>query len=204
MKLLLLIAISYLVGSIPFSYFFPKMKGHDTRKHGTKNVGASNALLVAGPLAGILSLIGDLLKGFLMIQLARYIGLADWGIALVGLAAVVGHDFSIFLKFNGGKGVATTGGVLLGLDPIFAVMVILFWVLCMFLIRYFIPSTVLVLCLLPVIMWMSSWGAPYLVMGIGFAVLGLYAHRNDLKRFFAGEELTISQSLDKVFKRGVA
>ncbi|MFA6431122.1 MAG: glycerol-3-phosphate 1-O-acyltransferase PlsY [Candidatus Margulisiibacteriota bacterium] len=206
MKLLFLIVLSYVIGSIPFSYLFPKLKGIDTRSSGTKNVGASNALLVSGPLAGVLSLIGDVLKGFIMIQLARYFGLSDIGIAFVGLVAVVGHDFSVFLRFNGGKGVATTGGVLLALDPIFTIMIVLFWILCMMLIRYFIPSTVLVLCLLPLIIWMSSWGWPYILMGIGFALLGLYAHRDDIRRFFAGEELTISQSLAKVFKkhRGVA
>ena len=96
---------------------------------------------------------------------------------------------------------ATTGGVLLALDPIFGILVSLLWILCMVTIRYFIPSTVLVLCFIPVMMWMSSWRLEYIVFGILNALLGIYAHRADLRRFFAGEELTIRESLAKRRKK---
>jgi len=197
MKLLLVILFSYLLGSIPFSHIFARLKGKDVRAAGTKNVGATNALVVAGPLIGALALMGDVLKGCCAVGLARYFSMPDIGIALAALAVVAGHDFSIFLGFKGGKGVAATGGVLFALDPVFAILVIFLWILCMVVIRYFIPSTILVLCFLPVMMWMASWRAEYVFFGAANALLAVYTHRNDLKRYFAGQELTIQESLKR-------
>lgn len=201
MKLLLILLFSYLIGSIPFSHIFPKFKGKDVRSGGTKNVGATNALVVAGPLMGALALTGDILKGFLSIQLARYFNLSDLGIALCGLAAVVGHDFSIFLGFKGGKGVATTGGALIALDPIFATLALLLWILCMIILRYFIPSTILILGFIPVMMWMVSWRAEYILFGIAAFLLAVYAHREDFKHFFSGQEITIQESIAKHLRK---
>jgi acyl phosphate:glycerol-3-phosphate acyltransferase len=197
-----IIIASYLIGSIPFSHIFPRLlKGHDVRHKGTGNVGASNALIVAGKRAGLMALAGDIAKGIAVIVLARSFGLADWAIAAAALAAVVGHDFSVFLGFKGGKGVAVTGGVLMALDPIFGTLVLLFWFFVMLIFRYFIPSTVLVLCLIPVLMWMGSWRVEYIIFGVLNAALGIYAHRVNLRLFFAGKELTISETLAKHFKR---
>ena len=198
----LIIIAAYLIGSIPFSHIFPRLlKGHDVRQQGTGNVGASNALIVAGKWAGLLALAGDIAKGIAVIVLARCFGLADWAIAAVALAAVLGHDFPIFLGFKGGKGVAVTGGVLMALDPIFGTLVLLFWIFVMLIFRYFIPSTVLVLCLVPVLMWMGSWRVEYIIFGVINAGLGIYAHRANLRLFFTGKELTISETLAKHFKK---
>jgi len=201
MKLFLVILLSYLIGSIPFSYLFSKLKGQDPRKAGTGNVGASNVLVVAGPMAAILAMVGDIAKGIIAIQLARYVNLSDGGIALCGLAAIAGHDFSVFLKFSGGKGVATTGGVLLALGPLFSVLVILLWIITMIVIRYFIPSTMLIMAFLPAMMWMTSWRKEYIFFAIGAFLLAIYAHRMDLRRYFAGEEITIQETLAKYRKK---
>jgi len=201
MKLFLVILLSYLIGSIPFSYLFSKLKGQDPRKAGTGNVGASNVLVVAGPMAAILAMVGDIAKGIIAIQLARYVNLSDGGIALCGLAAIAGHDFSVFLKFSGGKGVATTGGVLLALGPLFSVLVILLWIITMIVIRYFIPSTMLIIAFLPAMMWMTSWRKEYIFFAIGAFLLAIYAHRMDLRRYFAGEEITIQETLAKYRKK---
>jgi glycerol-3-phosphate acyltransferase PlsY len=197
MKLVLLILFSYLIGSIPFSYLFSRLKGHDVREKGSKNVGATNAFVVGGAGIGILSLAGDVFKGIFAILLARYFSLPAGGIALCALAVIIGHDFPVFLKFRGGKGVATLGGVLLALDPIFTLLVILLWVLCILIFQYFIPSSVLVICFIPAMMWMGSWRWEYLVFAVINAGLGIFVHRQDLRRFFAGEELNISQSIAK-------
>lgn len=102
MKFILVVLASYLIGSIPFSYIFSKLRrGVDPRNVGTGNIGATNTLVVAGKTAGALALAGDIGKGAAAIFLARYFGLSDWGIAFSGLAAVVGHDFSVFLGFRG-------------------------------------------------------------------------------------------------------
>ncbi|MBN3032814.1 MAG: glycerol-3-phosphate 1-O-acyltransferase PlsY [Candidatus Saganbacteria bacterium] len=202
MKSLLIIAAAYLTGSIPFSHIFPRLiKGHDVREKGTKNVGASNALVVAGKRAGLLSLLGDTGKGIVAVLLARYFELPVWAIAVCALAAVIGHDFPVFLKFKGGKGVATFGGTLLALDPVFTALVVLLWLFVMLVLRYFIPSTVLIMCFVPVLMWMGSWRPEYIVFGVLNAALGIYAHRANLALFFAGQELTIQESLAKHLKK---
>lgn len=199
----LAIIAAYLIGSIPFSHIFPLLlKGHDIRQQGTGNVGATNALIVSGKLPALLALAGDIGKGILVIILARSLGLPDRMIALSGLAAVVGHDFSLFLGFRGGKGVATAGGVLLGLDPVFAILVMLLWFLIMLIWRYFIPSTVLALCLVPALMWMGFWRPAYIFwFGVLNALLAIWAHRANLKLFFAGQELTIQESMAKHLKK---
>jgi len=201
MNLFLLILLSYLIGSIPFSYLFSKLKGRDPRRAGTGNVGASNVLVVAGPPAAGLSMVGDIAKGIMAIQLARYFNLSDGGIALCGLAAIAGHDFSIFLRFSGGKGVATTGGVLLALGPLFSVLVVLLWIITAIVIRHFIPSTMLIMAFLPAMMWMTSWRKEYIFFAIGAFLLAVYAHRMDLRRYFAGEEITIQETLAKYRKK---
>lgn len=196
------VGFAYLLGSLPFSHFFPhKINGKDVRKEGSGNVGATNVLVVAGPLPAIFALLGDIAKGYLAIALARYLGLPDWGIALSGLAAIAGHDFSVFLKFEGGKGVATTGGILLALDPFFALVIICFWLFSFLIVRYFIPATILILCLLPLIMWFGSWRWEYIVFGFGAALLAIYAHRFDLRRYFDGKEPTIGEALNKLRKK---
>jgi glycerol-3-phosphate acyltransferase PlsY len=197
-----IIVVSYFIGSIPFSHIFPSLlRKRDVRTEGTKNVGASNALIVAGKRAGLLSLFGDTSKGIIVVLMARSFGLPDWAIAASALAAVIGHDFSIFLKFKGGKGVATFGGTLIALDPIFTVLVVLLWLFAMLVLRYFIPSTVLVMCFVPVLMWMGSWRVEYIIFGILNAALGIYAHKANLQLFFAGQELPIPETLAKHFKK---
>ncbi|MFA5113497.1 MAG: glycerol-3-phosphate 1-O-acyltransferase PlsY [Candidatus Margulisiibacteriota bacterium] len=192
----------YLIGSIPFSYIFSRLRrGVDPRQAGTGNVGASNALIVAGKLAAVLAVIGDTAKGILAVVIARWLGLNDWGIVFSSLAVVLGHDFPVFLGFRGGKGVATTGGILIGLDPFFAGIIILLWVFCMLILQRFIPGSLLTFLLLPLIMWMGFWRFPYIVWAIVNAVLVFYVHRQDIKRFLAGNELTIQESLAKTFNK---
>lgn len=92
---------------------------------------------------------------------------------------------------------ATTGGVLLALNPVFAVLVLLLWILTMIVLRYFIPGTILVLAFLPIMMWMTSWRGEYIFFALGAFLLAVYTHQADLRRFFAGEELTIQESVAK-------
>jgi glycerol-3-phosphate acyltransferase PlsY len=195
MEIFLIILISYLLGSIPFSHIFPKIKGHDVGKKGTKNIGATNALVVAGPIMGTLALAGDIAKGYLAVSIALYYSPLPWVAVLAGLAAIIGHDFSIFLKFKGGKGVATTGGALMAFDLIFAVFVLLLWLLLILVSRYFIPSTLIMLGIIPLLMWVLGKRMEYIVFGFLAFALVLYAHREDIKRIISGKELNTSESV---------
>ncbi len=201
MNLLLITIVSYLLGSIPFSHIFPKLRGKDVRKGGTKNIGATNVLVVAGPLFGALALIGDIGKGFLAVYLAQKYLLVPWGIALAGIAAILGHDFSIFLKFKGGKGVATTGGALLALDPVFAIIALLLWILVIIVSRYFILSTLIILGGVPVMMLVLGKRIEYITFGILAFLIALYTHREDIRRIISGKELNTSESIKHYLKK---
>lgn len=195
MNWLLVIVFSYLLGSIPFSRIFPKLKGKDVEEGGTKNIGATNALVVAGPLMGFLALVGDIAKGYLPVLLAGYYFTNPWLAVLAGVLAIVGHDFSIFLKFKGGKGVATTGGALLAFDPIFTIIILLLWILLILVSRYFIPSTLIILGSLPVMMWILGMRIEFIVFGLLAFALAIYTHREDLIRIISGKELKTSESV---------
>ncbi|NPA57685.1 MAG: glycerol-3-phosphate 1-O-acyltransferase PlsY [Aquificae bacterium] len=126
MKLAFLL-FTYLIASIPFGYIVGRMLGRDIRKEGSGNIGATNVARTLGKKAGAVVLFLDMLKGFLPVYLAKAYGFDDKFVALVGLTAVVGHCYSVFMGFKGGKGVATGIGVLIALSPTVALIVILLW-----------------------------------------------------------------------------
>ena len=121
MKIIVALFIAYILGSIPTSYIMGKLiKGIDIRDFGSGNVGATNALRILGTKVGIITLIMDIGKGFLAVNIARFIiqEPSDLILIIAGLFAILGHIFTIFLKFKGGKGVATSAGVFIALVPI--------------------------------------------------------------------------------------
>ena len=114
------IVAAYLLGSIPFSYIFGKLQGIDIRQHGSGNVGATNALRVLGTKIGVITLLLDMGKGFVAVQLARILmpGVFEGYYVIIALVAITGHIFTLFLGFKGGKGVATSAGVFINLLPL--------------------------------------------------------------------------------------
>ena len=117
MEITLVCLFAYLLGSIPFGVLLAKLKHVDLRQHGSGNIGATNVARTLGKTAGILTLLGDCGKGYLAPWVAGLLLDTHWGIAMAGLMAFLGHIFSVFLKFKGGKGVATGLGVFLFLMP---------------------------------------------------------------------------------------
>jgi len=192
-----LIAIlgAYLLGSVPFSHIFPRIKGRDVRKGGTGNVGATNALVVAGPVMGVLAFIGDIAKGYLAVTFAAYYFTDPWLPVAAGIAAVLGHVFSVFLKFKGGKGLATSWGGLLGFDPVFALIVMLTWILLILATRYFILSSLINAVLVPVLLVVLGKRFEVVVYGAAILVMMLYTHRQDIKRIISGNEMKTDQSI---------
>jgi len=129
LKYAVLIVFAYFIGSIPSAYIAGKLKkGVDIRKEGTGNVGATNTILVAGPLIGAIVYIFDVLKGLVPVLIARELIGTELSMGLVGLAAILGHDFSFLLAFKGGKGVATTIGTITVLNPLTALLLLATWV----------------------------------------------------------------------------
>ncbi len=125
--------LTYLITSIPFGYIIGKIFGVDVRKKGSGNIGATNVARTIGKKAGLLVLLLDALKGFIPVYLAKTIFMEQMGIftpknlGLIIIVAILGHCFSIFMKFKGGKGVATGLGILLALSPQATLIIVLFW-----------------------------------------------------------------------------
>jgi len=189
MNLFLIILVSYLLGSIPFSLLIAKARGVELDKSGTKNLGGSNVILTSGVKFGILAIVLDLLKGFLAVILARGLIGTDVAVVLCALAAVLGHDFSVYLKFKGGKGLATNGGAFLAINPyIILVCIIIYWPLY-FLIKKYIPTTLVLLTLLPIIVLFFNIGNPYVILAALAALLTYYTHRNDIRKIGAWPSL---------------
>ncbi|MCK5768088.1 MAG: glycerol-3-phosphate 1-O-acyltransferase PlsY [Candidatus Atribacteria bacterium] len=193
----LMIIICYLMGSMPFGYVVAKVvKKIDIRDYGSGNIGATNAFRVLGPWLASLVLIGDLLKGFLAIVFFYQLNIDNlFVIILGGLAVIGGHDWQIFLKFKGGKGIATTYGVFLALNPKIALLSALIWLIVIALTRYASLASILSLSVLVVLMLWFKQPQEYIIFGVIILALALYRHRGNILRLKEGKE---KKFLDRV------
>jgi acyl phosphate:glycerol-3-phosphate acyltransferase len=192
---LLIPAVAYLLGSIPFGLLMAKLFGRgDVRKEGSGNIGATNVSRVAGPLAGILTLFLDGAKGVAALLIAgRYSNESAMWMVIAGLAALLGHCFPVWLKFKGGKGVATAAGVYLALcPPAFLSGLILFLLVAGFS-RYVSLGSVAAAVAMPLLMyflWAPHHAPPPVIMfgALAVAVLIVYKHDGNLQRLVEGTE----------------
>jgi len=133
---LILLLISYLLGSIPFGYIVSRIKGVDITKVGSGNIGMANVFRNIGPIYGLVVLFLDAFKGFLPTFVAINYKLLDYQVLMIGLASIIGHSFSVFLRFRGGKGVATSFGVFLAISPIVSAIGLIIWIISVIITRY--------------------------------------------------------------------
>ena len=194
-------ATGFVSGSLPFGYLAGKIRGIDIRDHGSGNIGATNVSRVLGKGIGVPVFILDLLKGLLPCLFVRHwIGGLDHGpiitsiaVILTGLGAIFGHVFTPWLKFKGGKGVATAAGVLLGITPVAMAAALLVWLIFFFSTRYVslasIAAAITVPLALAVQMQLTrQWDGPLLGFGILIGVLVVLRHRANIGRLIAGKE----------------
>ncbi len=192
MKEAAIIILCYLIGSIPFSYVFTRLlTKQDIRKKGSGNVGATNVLRTSGVKVGIIALAGDLLKGVVAASLGSYAG-GEMLAALCAFTAVAGHCYPVFLKFKGGKGVATAAGAILVLMPGVLVILALSLVCITWATRYVSLGSVTAACMFPllVILFDKSWA--YIIMSLCIAALVIYRHRANIERLRHGNEPKIN------------
>lgn len=191
MEYLLVLATNYLLGSIPSAYLVGKMKGIDIRQEGSGNIGATNAFRVMGKGAGILVLILDALKGVLGVQLARLVG-GPWFVVGASLLVIFGHSYSIFLKFKGGKGVATGGGIVLALAPVTVAIQLVIFVVVVAITKYASLGSIIAAVSIPLTMYLVGEPLPVTIFGIFGATLVIYRHIPNIKRLFQGNENRIT------------
>lgn len=179
--------LAYLIGAIPFSYLIALARGVDVRSVGSGNVGATNVARSAGRVYGALALLLDVGKGVSAVGLGWALGTPLW---LAGLA-VIGHNWSVFLGFQGGKGVATTLGLVGALAWPVALITIGIWGGVAGITGYVSAASVGALLLTPV--WLAVFGYPLTYVGlmVGLALLSVYRHRDNIRRLLAGRELGV-------------
>jgi acyl phosphate:glycerol-3-phosphate acyltransferase len=225
MQLWLCPLIAFLLGSIPFGLLIAKSKGVDIRKHGSGNIGATNVLRVMGKKLGIICLLLDMLKGLiptlLAISLIRFTGqptgmsiapllphalvfpadqqfTAQLLVVLSGLCAILGHNYSPWVGFKGGKGIATSAGVVIALMPAAIVLLIVIWILLFVITRYVSVASIGAAAALPIVTLAGSaihgrladgsWNKPLFAFSIVIAVLAIWKHRSNIQRLRAGTE----------------
>ena len=181
--------ISYLVGSIPSGLILGKLFWHtDLRKYGSHNIGATNAWRTLGKVPGIIVFLTDSLKG----QAGVLLGLSLVGTPLAavigGLLAIVGHSFSLFLRFHGGKGVATSLGVLTMLMGNVTLIVFVLWFTIVYMTRYVSLGSVVAGVLTPILAALFAYPMEYIVFTVIAALLVIVRHRENIKRLMNGTE----------------
>jgi len=189
----LALGAAYLLGSVPFAVIVSRIFGlADPRSYGSGNPGATNVLRSGNKAAAALTLLGDGLKGWLAVYLGMHFAPEyNWGsniVALIGLAAFFGHLYPVFLKFKGGKGVATAAGVLLGINLGLGLGVLATWIVVVFIFRYSSLGALIAAASAPLYAGLSS-GFDFSVMAIGIMSLALIGkHWANLQRLMAGTE----------------
>jgi len=191
MALLLTLLAAYVIGSIPTSYLVGRLfAGIDLREHGSRNLGATNTFRVLGWKYAIPVLVFDTGKGLGAVGLlAPLAGTQPWIPPLVGAAAVLGHVYTVFLGFHGGKGVATAAGVLLGVAPVAVGLCVLLWLVVVLASGYVSLGSIASAIAFPVVTRVLMPREPLVwVAGLGLSALILYTHRTNIRRLLNGTE----------------
>ncbi|HRH15796.1 MAG TPA: glycerol-3-phosphate 1-O-acyltransferase PlsY [Azonexus sp.] len=192
MQTAIVILAGYVLGSVPFAMISARLFGlADPRSYGSGNPGATNVLRSGNKKAALFTLIGDALKGWVAVFVAQKMGLSDNVVGLVALAVFFGHLYPVFLKFRGGKGVATAIGVLIALDPLLGLAVIGSWLFIAFAFRYSSLAAILAAALAPIYSLLMH-GASTQIFIIGILAMALIGkHWQNLQRLLAGQETRI-------------
>lgn len=204
--------VAYFLGSIPTGYLVAKAKGVDIRSVGSGNIGATNVFRILGKGPGIFVLSMDALKGFLACGLVanlvwQYLGKSSVDVdadsirqnlkIVGGFASVLGHNYTCWLKFKGGKGIATSAGVLIGLVPFAFLVALSTWLVVFFASRYVSLASILAAVVLPFATWQLHNRTPLIVITTVMSVLAIYKHRANIQRLRDGTENRIGGSKSK-------
>ncbi len=183
-----LIVFGYLLGSVPVGFLLGYLSGVDVRRSGSGNVGATNVARVVGKGQGLLTLAGDVAKGFIPVFLSLQTGLGDFITCIVALAAFLGHLYPVFLRFKGGKGVATALGVLLALAPETTIVLGFVFVLVAVLARIVSVASLAAVGLAPIVVWLFSYPPARVWLTLMMALWIIMRHRENIRRLISGTE----------------
>ncbi|HEY3580349.1 MAG TPA: glycerol-3-phosphate 1-O-acyltransferase PlsY [Pyrinomonadaceae bacterium] len=203
MRIAVVLVVAYLIGSIPFGYLIVRLTGRgDVRETGSGGTGATNVSRRAGKIAGLLTLVLDAAKGAFAVMVAgvalshhRATINVKWVVAAAAVAVIVGHIFPVWLKFRGGKGVATAAGAFFMIAPFALLCAGLVFVIVVTLTRYVSVASLSAAVLIPFFLWLQKWLVqpaadirPPLTAAVIGALLIIFAHRGNIRRLISGTE----------------
>jgi glycerol-3-phosphate acyltransferase PlsY len=194
----LAIVLAYLIGGTPIGVLIGRAKGVDIRRVGSGNIGASNVMRVLGMKLGLLAFAGDVLKGALPVLVARSLfhlthEPSGWALPACGAAAVIGHCYSPYLRFAGGKAVATGLGIILAIQWPVGVVCFSTWIIVVALTRYISVASMVAYGVSPLVAWAFGGAGSTIAMAGFLALLSAYRHRENIRRLLAGTESKIGQ-----------
>lgn len=193
MKIILIIFICYLLGSIPFGFIITKLfKKIDLREYGSGNIGATNAFRVLGLWLAIIVLAGDVGKAIGSIYLVKWLGFdKPFILSLAGLAVICGHNWPIFLNFKGGKGIATTFGTLLVISRFITIIGLFAWLVVATISGYASLASISSLLIISIFMLIFKQPYEYIIFSIVILFLAIIRHKENIKRLKSGQEMKI-------------
>ena len=188
LKEIMFVIAAYLLGSIPTGLLLARAFGVDIRSAGSGNIGATNVYRTLGRKVGVMTLVGDCLKGLVPVLAAKYFGVSGGWIAMVGLAAFLGHVYTVFLGFKGGKGVATALGVFLGVSPAAVLAALVIFSLVLWKWRYVSLASITAAAAMPVLIALAGQESFIILMSLVIAAIVIFKHRDNIERLKAGTE----------------
>ncbi|OGD66092.1 acyl-phosphate glycerol 3-phosphate acyltransferase [Candidatus Berkelbacteria bacterium RIFCSPHIGHO2_12_FULL_36_9] len=197
---LICVPATYLIGGIPFGLIYGKVfKGIDIREMGSKNIGAANAFRALGPIGGVLTILLDASKGGFPVYFAKeYYHLIPIAVVFIALAAIAGHNWSIFLRFKGGKGISTLFGVTLVISPETAAIGFLIWLLLTVITKYSALGSIVGSFTLPLCAYfLLNLQFTYTVFFVLIFIFVIIKHKSNIKRLIEGTELKITDKVQK-------
>ena len=179
---------AYLLGSIPSGYVVGTLAGVDVRKAGSGNIGATNVARTLGKRLGVLTLLADTAKGYLPVLIALWLELTPLAVSLVAIGAFFGHLYPLFLRFRGGKGVATAFGALLAIAPGATLILVGAFGVVILSSRRISLGSITAALVAPFALWSVSAAAPFIAMSVVLGAMVIVRHRDNIKRLLAGNE----------------
>lgn len=186
--------LGYVVGSTPTGLIAGKLKGIDIRKHGSGNIGATNVVRTLGKRTGILVLLCDILKGMIPVFMAQSLAPDNTKIHIAAaVATILGHNYTFWLKFKGGKGIATTAGAMLPLVPVALLFAVTGWIFFFKVTRYVSVGSLVAAAVIPVVEFSRAcltgrWDWPLLIFSLIISLLAIWKHRGNIQRLINGTE----------------
>lgn len=186
--------LGYVVGSTPTGLIAGKLKGIDIRKHGSGNIGATNVVRTLGKRTGILVLLCDILKGMIPVFMAQSLAPDNTKIHIAAaVATILGHNYTFWLKFKGGKGIATTAGAMLPLVPVALLFAVTGWIFFFKVTRYVSAGSLVAAAVIPVVEFSRAcltghWDWPLLIFSLIISLLAIWKHRGNIQRLINGTE----------------